>query len=78
MFPIPRVTSKSVVQVVYNVLGGTWLPSLMWPLKLQPQTFIFDLEQWFSTFLMLQPFNIVPHGVLTTLPNHKIIFVATS
>jgi hypothetical protein len=34
------------------------------------------LEQWFSTFLMLLPFNTVPHVVL--IPNHKIIFIATS
>jgi hypothetical protein len=33
------------------------------------------LEQWFSTFLMQQPFN-TPHVVVT--PNHKIIFIATS
>jgi hypothetical protein len=24
-----------------------------------------NLEQWFSTFLMLQPFNTAPHGVVT-------------
>jgi hypothetical protein len=30
------------------------------------------LVQWFSTFLMLGPFNIVLHVVLT--PNYKIIF----
>jgi hypothetical protein len=30
------------------------------------------LEQWFSTFLMKPPFNIVGD------PKHKIIFVATS
>lgn len=29
------------------------------------------LEQWFSTLLILQPFNMVPHVVGT--PNHKII-----
>lgn len=28
------------------------------------------LERWFSTFLILCPFNTVPHGVVT--PNHKI------
>ena len=33
--------------------------------------------QWVSTFLMLRPFNIVPH-VTVTPANHKIIFVATS
>jgi hypothetical protein len=32
------------------------------------------LEQWFPT-LKLQPFNTVPHVVLT--PKHKIIFAAT-
>ena len=31
------------------------------------------LEQWFSTFLMLQPFNTVPHVVVT--PNHTIILL---
>jgi hypothetical protein len=36
----------------------------------------FPLVQWFSTFLMLWPFNTVPHVVVT--PNHKIIFIATS
>jgi hypothetical protein len=35
-----------------------------------------SLEQWFSTFLMLQPFNTVPHAVMT--PNGNITFVATS
>ena len=34
------------------------------------------LNQWFSTFLILRPFNIVPH-VAVTPPNHKIILVAT-
>ena len=29
------------------------------------------VEQWFSTFLMLRPFNTVPHVVVTS--NHKII-----
>ena len=29
------------------------------------------LEQWFSTFLMLRPFNTVPHVVVT--PNHEVI-----
>jgi hypothetical protein len=33
-------------------------------------------EQWFSTFLMLQPFNRIPHVVVT--PNHKIVFAANS
>ena len=32
--------------------------------------------QWFTAFLMLWPFNSVPHVVVT--PNHKIIFVTTS
>lgn len=31
------------------------------------------LDQWFSAFLTLQPFNIVPHVVVT-----PIIFAATS
>ena len=30
------------------------------------------LGQWFSTFLMLRPFNMVPHVVVT--PNYKINF----
>jgi hypothetical protein len=33
-----------------------------------------DLGQWFSTFLMLQPFNTVPRVVVT--PDYKIIFAA--
>jgi hypothetical protein len=31
------------------------------------------LEQWFLTFLMLWPFNTIPHDVVT--PNHKIILL---
>jgi hypothetical protein len=43
------------------------------------QSITVTLKQWFSTSLVLQPFNTVPHVVVTTLPpNHKIIFVATS
>jgi hypothetical protein len=34
------------------------------------------LQQWLSAFLMLEPFNTVPHALVT--PNHKIIFVTTS
>lgn len=34
-----------------------------------------SLDQWFLTFLMLLPFNTVPHAVATY--NCKIIFVAT-
>lgn len=34
------------------------------------------LVQCFSAFLMFQPFNAVPHVVLTA--NHKVIFVSTS
>lgn len=35
------------------------------------------LDQWFSTFLLLGPFNtpLQPHVVLT--PNHKIVSVVT-
>lgn len=33
------------------------------------------LEQWFATFLVLQPFNTIPHGVGTS--NHKISFVTS-
>lgn len=33
-------------------------------------------KEWLSTFLMLQPFNTVPHAVMT--PNGNITFVATS
>lgn len=34
-----------------------------------------DLQKCFSTFLILRPFNTVPHVVVT--PTRKIIFVAT-
>jgi hypothetical protein len=34
------------------------------------------LNQWVPTLLMLRPFKIVLHVVLT--PNHNIIFIATS
>ena len=34
------------------------------------------LEQWFSTFLTLRPFNTVPHAVVT--PDHNMISIATS
>jgi hypothetical protein len=34
------------------------------------------LTQCFSAFLMPQPFNTVPHVVVT--PNHNLTFVATS
>ena len=33
----------------------------------------FHLDQWFSTFLMLRPFNTVPHLVVT--PNYKVILL---
>jgi hypothetical protein len=33
-------------------------------------------EQRFSVFLMLQPFNTVPHGVV--IFNHRITFITTS
>jgi hypothetical protein len=32
------------------------------------------LKQWFSTFLMLQPFNAAPYSVLM-IPNYKIILL---
>ena len=35
------------------------------------QTQIFLLMQWFSMFLILRPFNSIPHVVIT--PNHKIV-----
>lgn len=35
------------------------------------------LNHWFSTFLILQPFNIVSSHIVVT-PIHKIILVATS
>lgn len=38
--------------------------------------YFLELEQWFSTFLVLQPLNTVPHVVVTH--NHKIVFVATA
>jgi len=34
------------------------------------------IGQWFATFLILQPINIVPHVVVTS--NHKIIFTAAT
>lgn len=34
------------------------------------------LGQFFSTFLVLQPFNTAPHTVVT--PTHTILFIATS
>jgi hypothetical protein len=33
---------------------------------------LYSIDQWLSTFLMLWPFNTVPHAAVT--PNHKIIF----
>lgn len=33
------------------------------------------LEQWFSTFLVLRPFNTVSRIVVT--PNHNVIFIPT-
>lgn len=33
------------------------------------------LGQWFSTFLIMCPFNIVPRGLV--IQKHKIIFVTT-
>ena len=33
------------------------------------------LDQWFSTFIMLGPFNTLPH--VAGIHNHGIIFVAT-
>jgi hypothetical protein len=35
-----------------------------------------SLDQWFPTFLMLQPFNRISHFVVT--PNFTVIFVGTS
>jgi hypothetical protein len=40
------------------------------------QGLLLGLEQWFSTFLMLWPFNTAPHVVVTS--DRKFIFVATS
>ena len=34
---------------------------------------LFLIVEWFSTFLLLKPFNTVPHVVVT--PNHNIISV---
>jgi len=33
------------------------------------------LSQWFSIFLMLQPFNTIPHVIETPLPDPKIILL---
>ena len=35
-----------------------------------------SVKQWFSTFLMLQPFNTVPRVVVT--PNQNVVFIATA
>lgn len=40
------------------------------------QGLVHVLEQWFSTFQMLQIFTVVPHAVV--IPNPKIILVASS
>jgi hypothetical protein len=37
--------------------------------------FTIKLKQWSPTLLMQQPFNTVPHVLLT--PTYKIIFAAT-
>lgn len=50
--------------------------SFDYPLLYLPKLGLY-LEQWFSSFLMLQPFSAAPHDVVVT-PNHKIILVATS
>jgi hypothetical protein len=37
---------------------------------------LFGLGQWFSTFLMLQTINTVPHVVMT--PDHKFFSISIS
>jgi hypothetical protein len=63
--------------VSYHIAGMTF--NATFPIETgQDNSYILggqSLNQWFSTFLMLQPFHTVPHVVT---PNHKIIFIATS
>jgi hypothetical protein len=47
-----------------------------WVVLISRQVYIQNnciLEQWLSTFLMLGPFNTVPHVVVT--PKHKMISI---
>lgn len=50
----------------FHAIGGTVLSP--------PEAY--SKAEWFSVFLMLSPFNIVPHIVVT--PSHKITYVAAS
>lgn len=63
--------------VIFDVydLGKVFLPSGPEAVVL-PEDFLSRLQQGFSIFPTLQPFNMVPHVVLT--PNYIITFVATS
>ena len=57
----------SVSEGCAEALGFACLP-LLEPLE---SSLAHLLEEWFSTFLMMQPFNTVPHAVGT--PNHKVL-----
>jgi hypothetical protein len=57
-FSSPQVTSATMY--VTDLLSRTLF-----------KTFSHPLSQWFSTLLMLQPFNTVPHAMVA--PSHKII-----
>jgi hypothetical protein len=47
----------------------------MWELVRHASGCVCFSIQWLPTFLVLQPFNMVPHVVVT--PSHKVIFIAT-
>ena len=51
-----------------------------WLVKLEgsraSEVLVVTLKQWYSAFLVFQPFNIAHHGVVIT--SHRTIFTATS
>lgn len=61
------------MQIMVDVLGRIETINIREPLITQRQD---GLMQHFSTFLMLQPFNIVPRVVAAL--NHKVICINTS
>lgn len=54
---------------------GCWLKIENQTLPLVQVARRLPLEQWFSTFITLRPFNTVPYGLVTS--NHKISFAPT-
>jgi hypothetical protein len=74
MTHIPVTAKHSAVSVCILTSCG----SLCWSLSTARTSFLDGFKQWFSTFLMLCPFNTAPHVVVTPPPSQKIIFVATS